>query len=123
VTRKRLVSSALLAVLALGADASHGASARITTVARAVWCCSKVCHRAASAGAATRCCGGERAGVDVSATPAAKRTDAMPVVVALSGDLAGVSPSGVPGTLPGEHAPPPRARGTPVFLLNRSFRI
>jgi hypothetical protein len=84
VARNRLVSAALLTAIALGLDVSGGVPARLTTMARAVWCCSTVCHHAHGAAAAPRCCGVEHDAADLAATRPATPADVGPAAPALA---------------------------------------
>ena len=123
VKRNRLVSATLLAVLAFGLDASRGVPTRLTTLARAVWCCSTVCHHTHRATAAPRCCGTERDATQLAATPAQKPVDGVTAAPAVAFALA-TSPDASPlRVLDVARVPASRARAAPVFLLNRTFRI
>jgi hypothetical protein len=122
VARSRLLSAALLAVLALGLDASRGVPARSTSVTRALWCCSTVCHHAHGAMAATRCCGAEHDASELTATPPRRPAEVGPPVVALA-PLPVAPADGVVGAPDLHRVSTPRARGTPVFLSNRTLRL
>ena len=123
VTRNRLVSAALLAVLALGLDVSRGVPTRLTTLARAVWCCSTVCHHTHGATAAPRCCGTEHEATELAATPAQKQVDGVTAAPAVGLQLAPSSAASPLRALDVAPVPASRARAAPAFLLNRSFRI
>jgi hypothetical protein len=123
VARSRLVSAALLAVLAFGLDASRGVPSRLTTVTRAFWCCSTVCHHAHGAAAATRCCGSDHDATELTATPPQKPVDVAPPGATPAVALAVVPAAPVAYAAGSARVSAPRARGAPVFLLNRSFRI
>jgi hypothetical protein len=123
VTRNRLVSATLLAVLAFGLDVSRGVPTRLTTLARAVWCCSTICHHTHGATAAPRCCGTEHEATELAATPAQKPADGVTAVPAVALQLATSSDASPLRVLDVAPVPASRARAAPVFLLNRSFRI
>jgi hypothetical protein len=122
VSAKRLISSALVALAALGVQTVCAAPVRSTQVARALRCCSTRCHPARSAGAAGDCCVVDARAGDVVTAPPARVVDGGPVVHATPVALealpdASVSAAVADASLAG------RARGAPLFLLAHSLRL
>jgi hypothetical protein len=119
VSSKRAVSPALALLLALSVQAAHGAALRSVAEIRAARCCSDVCHRIPSKGAARRCC---QVGQDDPGTVTASKELRAPVLA-----VACVAPRsaevGAPTGTPVPTETVARGRAAPLFLLTQSFRL
>lgn len=119
----RLGSLALAASLALGVQTAYGVPTRSAGVVRALWCCSAGCDHARSPAGAARCCGIGGDAVDMLASPHAEPARGWPVVHASIVERDAPSTRLGPTSSSALASQLARARGAPLFLLTRSFRI
>lgn len=120
---QRLMSSALVVLVAFSVQVAYGAPTRSTQTIRALSCCSTCCHHAKSATAAAQCCGVAGGGSELAASPQTKLPEGGPathtalVEFGVLSGLDGQKSSGVGAV------PTARARAAPIFLLTHSLRI
>ena len=130
VVKRRLISSALVALLTFGVQATYGMPGRAMTGARASWCCSTlchhgkaVCHHVKPAASAAPCCRMNRGDHDdLTVSSPNQRAEAGLAFYPAFIDL-GSPPHDRNSTPRSDGILSPRARAAPLFLLTRSLRI
>src|SRR5947209_2193086 len=117
---KRLPRLLVALVVLAGLSAGPAVAGLTNTyrVLRASACCKSVCHRAASVGAASHCCG-VRASEDSATVTPTKLSLTPPTVASHPVELALAALQARPTPVT-DHT---HARAAPVFLLTRSLRI